>query len=503
MKHLFRFLTALLTLAMLLPFAVACADPAGPDQTTEGIGQTEAPGSDPAQTTAEETDFAKSNIPEDLQFPGTTVKFLHWDDSGHNEFFVVDEDANFVDSAIFARNERVQEQFDITLEFTGIPGSFQKLTEFVNTCVNSTQSGADAHDIFAGYSMSGATLTTQGVTQDMTKYDIMEFDKPWWPSTLIEKATINDGIYFASGDISTTYLYMMYSCFFNKNMFKDLVGETSELYDLVYDGTWTVDKMIEFATGIYSDTNGDNAVNEGDRFGFTTSNVHLDSFYTGAGLSTVVTDDGGNLVLSEDLFSQRTIDLLTKLCAFLHDSGESSIMSSTDNSATQFAESQALFASARLRLGELFMTNSDFTYGLVPAPKYDTDQKDYRTCIAFGYSMYLLSEASPDPEAAAATLELMAYQSYLLTTPALFDQSMKLRYSDASDDSAMYDIIRENVVIDVGRLFSSQLSNLSYSIFRNAVTSNAPGSYASTKAAQEKMFQRSLDKVNDAISKLQ
>jgi hypothetical protein len=41
--------------------------------------------------------------------------------------------------------------------------------------------------------------------------------------------------------------------------------------------------------------------------------------------------------------------------------------------------------------------------------------------------MNMLSSAAPDSEAAAATLELMAYQSYLNVTPALFEESMKVR----------------------------------------------------------------------------
>ncbi len=503
MNRITRLLAVLLTLVMVLPLAMACAETPDPSVTTAPENSNATTNAPPAnETTAEETVFAQSNIPEDLKFPGTTIRFLHWDDTDHAEFFVEDADSNFVNNAIFTRNERVQEQFDITLDFTGTPGNFQNLTAFVNTCVNSTQSGADAHDIFAGYSMSGATLMTNGVAQDMKQYSIMEFDKPWWPNSLIEKATIKDGVYFASGDISTTYLYMMYSIFFNKDMFANLIGESSMLYDLVYDGEWTLDKMIEFATGVFSDQNGDNQPGQGDRFGFSTTNVHFDSFYTGADLSTVITNDDGLVELSEDLFSQKTIDLLAKVCAFLYDSGDSLITSAPYISKEEFADNNLLFISTRVRIAEMNLANATFSYGILPAPKYDKEQENYRTCMSFPYTMYLLSTASPNSDAAAATLELMAYQSYLLITPALFEQSMKLRYSDESDDSFMYDIIRENVVIDVGRLFSTQLGNMSYNIFRSAVAGNSPGAYASLKASQERSFQRSIDRINQSIEKL-
>ncbi len=508
MKRISRIIIALLTIAMILPLALSCAetnDPANNDSqsasTTSPSGAVTDPNGSPVTdaTTAEETLFAPSDIPEDLKFSGQTIRFLYWEDVERDEFFVEDADGDSVNNAIFNRNERVQEQFEITLEFDGTLGNYNNQTNFVNTCINSTQSGSDAHDIFAGYSMTGATLMTQGVAQDMTDYSIMEFDKPWWPASLIEKATINDGIYFASGDISTMYLYMMYGCFFNKGMFTDVVGSPSTLYDLVYNGEWTLDKLIEFSTGVFSEQDGDNVASEGDRFGFVTTNIHFDAFYTAADLCTVTTNNDGELVLSDDLESQKTVDLLTKVCSFLHDSGDCWIK----NSNTIFSNEQALFTVDRVYLASGKLKESDFEFGILPVPKYDTDQAKYRTCMAFPFTTYVISTASRNSEATAATLELLAYQSHLLIAPALFEESMKIRYSDSGDDSMMYDIIRENVVIDLGRLLTTQVDNMSYNIFRNAVNDNGVGSWANVLKMKVKLFDRKIDAINKAVEKLQ
>ncbi len=500
MKRTIRLLTALLAIVMILPLAMACAETPDSETTTDPAenATTTAPAGN-ATTAPEETIFAPSDIPEDLKFSGSTIKFLYWSDVERDEFFVEDADGDSVNNAIFNRNERVQEQFDITLEFTGTPGNYSNQKEFVNACINSTQSGADAHDIFAGYSMTGATLMTQGIAQDMTNYEIMEFDKPWWPASLIEKATISDGIYFASGDISTMYLYMMYGCFFNKEMFTDVIGPVSSLYDLVYDQQWTLDKLIEYSTGVFSEQNGDNTPSEGDRFGFVTTNIHFDALYTAADLCTVTTGTDGTLVLSDDLQSQKTIDLLTKVCAFLHDTGDCWIT----NSNTIFSNEQALFTIDRVYLASGKLKETSFDFGILPVPKYNAEQADYRTCMAFPFTTYVLSSASPDPNAAAATLELMAYQSHLLIAPALFEESMKVRYSDSGDDSLMYDIIRKNVVIDLGRLLTTQVDNMSYNIFRNAVNDNAVGSWSNSLKVKLKLFERKITSINSAIEKLQ
>ncbi len=497
MKHISRILVAILIIAMMLPTVLSCAETNGPDVTTEAAN-TEAPALD-VTTEAEETMFALSDIPADLKFDGETIKFLYWEDVENPEFFVEDQNGEAVNDAIYNRNAKVEEQFGVTLEFTGTPGNFNNQSAFVNQCVNSTQAGADAHDFFAGYSMSGATLMCQGIAQDLTQYEIIEFDKPWWPASLIGKATIKDGVYFASGDISTNFLYMMYLCVFNKDLYTDITQlESKTLYEAVDNGEWTVDKFIELASGVYVDQNGDATPNQGDRFGFVTSNIHFDAFYTSSNLFTVIPAEDGTVKLSDDLFSEKTQNLLTKLCPFLHDSGDCFLSADQDI----FAAGEALFDINRAQITNKKLTATSFSYGILPVPKYDAEQEEYYTCMAFPFTTYVLSTASTHPEAAAATLELMAYQSYLQITPALFEEAMKLRYADQSDDSFMFDLIRETVVIDLGRLLTNRLDNLSYSLFRSAMNNNQAGSWGSLEKANSKLFNRKLTDINKAIEQL-
>ena len=177
---------------MVLPMAIACAETGSIEDTTASA-MTEAPENGAVETTAEETMFAKSNIPEDLRFDGVEVNILYWSDVPNLEFFVEDQTGEAVNDAIYKRNAKIQEQFGVTLDYTGTPGNNANQAAFVNACVNSTQAGADAYDMFCGYTMTGSTLMTQGVTQDLAGYDIREFDKPWWPKSLIDKATVNGG----------------------------------------------------------------------------------------------------------------------------------------------------------------------------------------------------------------------------------------------------------------------------------------------------------------------
>ena len=66
----------------------------------------------------------------------------------------------------------------------------------------------------------------------------------------------------------------------------------------------------------------------------------------------------------------------------------------------------------------------------------------------------------------------------------------------------MFDLIRETVVIDLGRLLTNRLENLSYSLFRNAMNNNQAGSWGSLKNANTKLFNRKIGDINKAIEKL-
>ncbi len=499
MKYISRIIIALLLVAMVLPMAVSCANTDQPSETTLPPDTVAPSGGEVSDTEAEATLFAPSDIPSDLRFDGETVKILYWDDVPNVEFFVEDQNGEAVNDSIYRRNLNTEAQFGITLEYSGTAGDNGNQANFVSACINSTQAGSDAYDLFAGYSMTGATIATHGIVHDLSDYDIMEFDKPWWPKSLIDKATVNGGIYFASGDISTNYIYMMYMCAFNKDLLNNIHQlSPSVLYDHVYDGSWTLDKFIEYSTGCYSDQDGDGRATEADRYGVTVTNVHWDAFFTGSDLKTVELNADGELVMSADLFSQKTVDLLEKICNLFYVSGDAEI----EKGVNLFAPGNSLFLIERAYITSAKLSDTPFAYGILPTPKFDANQEGYRTCLSFPYTMYMISTASSIPETAAATIELMAYQSYLHVTPALFEESLKLRYADQSDDAFMFDYIRDAVVIDVGRLFTTELDKMSYSIFRNAIKNNNPGSYLSTQKAFDRSFNKNISNINESLKKL-
>ena len=63
-------------------------------------------------------------------------------------------------------------------------------------------------------------------------------------------------ITFLYGNLMLIGLRQTGLMYFNKNMFSDFWGDPDELYKLVLDGNWTLDKFNGYCKGIYADLNG-------------------------------------------------------------------------------------------------------------------------------------------------------------------------------------------------------------------------------------------------------
>lgn len=277
MKRLFA---CLLSLCMLLPLSACAGKNASPSgtltTTSTPTESTEPPDTTP---THDENGYLLDDIPDDLNFGGETVSFLYWSDATMPEFFSDGITGEIVNDAIYRRNEIVCSRIGVQLAFTGIKGNTSNKESYINMAARSVQTGDGTYDIFASYSMAGASMAMQGLTLDLYDYEIINFDKPWWPEKLTDEFTINNRLFFASGDISSNLLYMMIATYVNRQMITDL-GVTDP-YELVLNGTWTLDKMFEYCNGLYNDINNNGTKDEADAYGVVVYDVCVDAFFTG------------------------------------------------------------------------------------------------------------------------------------------------------------------------------------------------------------------------------
>ena len=102
-----------------------------------------------------------------------------------------------------------------------------------------------------------------------------------------------------------------------------------------------------------------------------------------------------------------------------------------------------------------------------------------------------------------AVIECLASEGYRKTSPALFENNMKYRYTPDNagkgDSARMFDLIRETIAFDLGRIFSD-ITGLMSEMPSN--TAAASQSWGSVQAKYKKTLTKGVSELNKALDKI-
>ena len=255
MKLYARIIAFLCAMLMLVACFAACAETTDPEVTTENVAQTQGPENTEAETERKDKDgYLLDDIPDELDYGKETVTILYWSDAERAEFDIkYEETDNIVEEAIYTRNVTVAERLGVTFEWIGQEGDSGQRAQFAKYVANAF-AGGTYYDIIATYSRTAGMLLSDGHLEDINSFEenYIDTSKPWWPENMLNTCTIDDSLFFVSGDISTNVLHFMYAVYYNMDMLTDLKLE--DPIKKVDDMTWTIDALIDYSKELYADT---------------------------------------------------------------------------------------------------------------------------------------------------------------------------------------------------------------------------------------------------------
>ena len=163
-------------------------------------------------------------------------------------------------------------------------------------------------------------------------------------------------------------------------------------------------------------------------------------------------------------------------------------------SASLYSEGNSLFYNVTGQHLSNNFRGSDVDYSILPAPKFDEAQENYRTPVAFTHTMYCIPIDAKNTSMSGAVLECMASEAYRNVTPALFETAFKYQYSKNPYDAELFEIIRDNVVFDISRPFFDSLGGDSSSPIRvwRMQIENGVNSLSSSSKTHLRAWERSL-----------
>ena len=425
----------------------------------------------------DENNRLKDALPN-LNYLGEEITVMYWNDCENLEFEVKTLTGDNVSDAIFDRNNRINDRLNVELIWSPVAGNANNQGDFVAKVQNYAYSGTHDVDIIAAYSRAQATLAVQGMLIDLATIQdsYINFDMPWWPAQMQKTVSFGNSFYFLTGDISTNLLHMMDGLYFNKTMLEEDLGKSAdELYQLVYDGKWTIDALIELCTGIGQDIDGIPGKTKLDRYGFSSRYDMLDCFYIGANLRYIESSEEDWLQVSDDYSSRRTVALTRKVgqaaatldWGLMLDPNDPAYLAAY-NDCTTFHKGLGLVIQRQMQLAEQLLVGSvKWSYGVLPTPKYNEKQLNYYTSVSNPHTLYGLfvdlddrGDMEETLQMMSAVLECWASEAYRLTTPEVFEVNMQLKYSEGQDETNMFEYIRMGITMDLGRIFSNELNKM-------------------------------------------
>ena len=365
-----------------------------------------------------------------------------------NKFIADDEmSGDTMNDVVWMRQQKVSELLDVNFEYLYCSDNYANDAKDIILAGDDTYDVILPHARFAfQYAMSDLALNW------LTDLKYVDLDAEWWPKDCSESFQIGNMLCAMTGDIDYSNFGNAKCFYFNRATFDKYGWEYP--YQLVKDGKWTFDKMIEYATGSTEDLNGDQKYEFGvDHFGFATTWWGTPvNILTTAGVRMCEKDSDNNLKIT--LNSERTVDVFDHFFSAMNQDGLY-ILKQDDATpvADAFRNSQLTFAEVDILSSESYRDMKD-DFGIIPYPKYDENQKDYHSTSLDEFSMFVIPIDAPDMDKTAFITEALCAESYKKVVPVFYDVVLKTKNARDNDSAQMIDIIRDGLVFDWGYIYS-------------------------------------------------
>lgn len=440
MKAWIRILLVLLALAMVLGAFVSC-----------NLTETE--------TSWDEYETDEEDY--DLDFPDVEkndydMEFSMYMMSVNNfpEFYVLEEsNGSPMDESVYARQEKIKRYLGVDMVLK-TDSNTNKAT-YIDILKNAvTNRDGTLELLLTHYNIGLPELISDGYLMDFSEMEGIDLDAEYWDYEFMNSVELKGHNYLGFGDANILFAYLVS---FNKNMMDQYAGAEvfggKDVYQMVRDYEWTLDKMISIANLVYQDLNGDGKKDQGDKFGYAAAAWEpYMSFIHASGMNIMEQDLASGaykVALNSDKYYARLDSLIGDLkalseseCAYV----DYRVKVTHAEDVLQLTSNRVLMSIYdTIHLPEYLNYNIEF--GVLPLPMYDSAQKEYRA-LQYGGLMcvplYVKNEAM-----VGETLEMYHYYSSSVTI-TFYEKILGRQVADAPDDTEMLNIIRAGACTDVG-----------------------------------------------------
>lgn len=486
----------LILLASMLLSAMSCGSEGNPDTTTATGGDTT---TEPATETTSYLDNFK-----DKKFDGQTFTILSEHRTSQPTVPPDDQTGEVVDDALYNRDRKVEEMLGIKIEYD-IHDTQGEPARFLRTIIAANE------DVYGMVVMSMAdglnSLAPEGMLLDLNSLPNITLDADWWSKSCNKNLTFNGKQYATSGPISLAYYYSPCVIAFNQRLCDEY--QIPNLYEIVLDGKWTIDKFGEITKDIAQDLNSDgNMTADDDFFAFACDELTGQAFYIGCGGTQTEMGADGKPTLTMN--SAKNTDILDKIVSVVAKDDMRLLTEGVKaegsnipafNKTWHFKNAKTMLLGYNMSGIITYLRDMKDDYGLIPMPKLDEDQAEYLT---YGSPWGPVGVAVPvtvstdKQEMIGTAMEMLAYLSHTTVGTQMFNVTLKEKVSRDDNSKAMLDIIYKDVIFDLNGIHNFGSTGTTLRSCAIGAQENFSSQYASAlPSAEEKLAD--LMKQYDAI----
>ena len=441
-----RILALLLVIATLFTTLVACKD----NGNDGNVSNTAAP-SDMGDDTIPPSPVAAYN------YEGYAFRvFTHEkNDSNYGqwEFYTEGYTGDRINDNVYDRNLYIEEKYNIEFEYDHC------ILYAMDKVVIALSAGQDAYDLVLPGVAKALEWASNGYLAEIHTVDHLDLNAAWWDQNYISASSVEHKNYGLIGSLNLLAYDAAAAGYFNKNVVSDF--DIEDPYELVNSGNWTMEKLFEIGKSVAGDADGNDILNEKDRYIMSVNSFSALTFSYGAGIQLSQKDDNDipQLLTLDAMFIdhfQKMVDSISKNPDVLYAEGYGTQERITIPQEA-FEEDRVFFTDGTLLDAHIKGVNG-LNYGLVPMPKASEEQKGYSSFIHYGNSsVTVIPRVSPDTERTGRILEDIAYYSYYYVYPAYMEETVKSRYAKDVEAMKNIDLIINNICYDFANMMNLEL----------------------------------------------
>lgn len=479
-RHVFSALVALLLLiALVLP---ACDS--GSTAKTEDSTKT-------AENDETTERLWLDNLPDDVSFDGQTLLLLS---ELSNWISPVDGGKEVVSAAQLNMYNNVTSRFDFEVKLVELPSEDGDVYGDRNKIQRSVLSQLYEFDLTSSRGYTTAPLAMEGYFINLNNadgFENIEVDQPWWNDDYFKEMQIGNTIFWLSGLPTVGMINCSFATFFNSELMNIVLSDRDDnktIYDIVRDGQWTLDTMLQFSRKAYKDDgNGEKDIN--DQFGSVVYESYLvDNLAICAGADYTTRDENNIPVMN--IGTEKNILINEKLYDLLHDESYSPYAGG-EHEGSYFKDGRLLMICAPIYWSGSRYRDTVFDWGAIPMPKLDENQENYLTTLTeYWMCTGIPKTAKSDRYNFTLTVaDAFSAEMYRLVRPAILDDALKNKYTRDEDTKEMIDLIQAHTTTDFFIIYG--YDNRITEFFKDASATSRD--ISSTIARKNKAFGKVLD----------